>query len=82
MGSINEAAGDGGREVVNGQSSASISGPRTLTHTFLRRSVPRRGLMEGTETATEGINKGVKYGDGRKPGVKIKAEEAEGWRTG
>lgn len=47
-----------------------------------RRTVHRRGLMEGTETATEGINKGVKYGDRRKQGVKIKVEEAEGWRTG
>lgn len=56
---------------------------RSHTHThLLRRTVHRRGLMEGTETATEGINKGVKYGDRRKLGVKIKAEEAEGWRTG
>lgn len=55
----------------------------TDAHTRLVRGpVRRRGLMEGTETATEGINKGVKYGDRRKLGVKIKAEEAEGWRTG
>lgn len=77
-GCVKEPMMEGRREAVPGWSAAPMD-----AHTHLRRrGVRRRGLMEGTETATEGINKGVKYGDRRKLGVKIKAEEAEGWRTG
>lgn len=72
---------EGGKRFMGGARSPSRNHGRSHTH-LLRRSFHRRGLMEGTETATEGINKGLKYGDRRKLGVKIKAEEAEGWRTG
>lgn len=77
-GCVKEPMMEGRREAVPGWRAAAISEPRTLTRAF----VAEASAAEGTETATEGINKGVKYGDRRKLGVKIKAEEAEGWRTG